>query len=57
MCFNVTAIDDNLLEGYEPLYIQLYNPYDENYHFCPDKSVLSVLIADNDGMYNYMTNS
>ena len=51
MCFEVTAIDDDLLEGYEPVYILLYKPDDENYTFCLDKSVLSVWIADNDGIY------
>lgn len=50
MCFNVTAIDDDLLEGFEFVYILLYNPNDEDYDFCPDKSVLSILVADNDGM-------
>ena len=55
MCFNVTAIDDDLLEGYEPVYILLYNPDNDNYNFCPDKSALSVWIADNDGIYDYLT--
>ena len=53
MCFNVTAIEDDILEGFEVVYIELRNPGEEKYDVCPDKSVISVLIADNDGMCDY----
>ncbi len=48
-CFEVTAVDDDLLEGFEAKLLLLYKPTGERYHICEDSAILPVSVVDNDG--------
>ncbi len=50
-CFEVTAVDDDLLEGFEAKILLLYKPNGERYHICEDSAILPVSVVDNDGKF------
>ncbi len=54
-CFEVTAVDDDLLEGFEAMILLLYKPNGERYHICEDSKVLPVSVVDNDGKSCFYT--
>lgn len=50
LCFEVTAVDDDLLEGFENMILYLYKHNNERYNLCSRHTTLPVSVVDNDGM-------
>jgi len=52
VCFDLTAIDDDIAEGDEYMTLNLFESDDQNYKICEDDPLMAVIVTDNDGEHD-----